>query len=267
ICAFYGAYPQFILTSATIGNSQELAENLTETSVQVIDQDGSQQGEKQFIIFNPPLVDQQLGIRKSALNTAVNFSKELIANTIQTLIFARTRRTVEMTLSYLRDSLPIHLRDKVRGYRSGYLKDERREIERDFREARLLAVASTSALELGIDIGDLESVILLGYPGSIATTKQRAGRAGRKNQSAVAILIPTPDALDQYLSNHPGYLTGQNPENALIDPNNLSILTQHVLCASFELPFSADEVIGKVDPYLLRSILELFSQQAVLNQQ
>ena len=267
ICAFYGAYPQFILTSVTIGNPLELSENLTETSVQVIDQDGSQQGEKQFIIFNPPLVDQQLGIRKSALNTAVNFSKELIANTIQTLIFARTRRTVEMTLSYLRDSLPIRLRDRVRGYRSGYLKDERREIERDFRESKLLAVASTSALELGIDIGDLESVILLGYPGSIATTKQRAGRAGRQNQSAVAILIPTPDALDQYLANHPGYLTGQNPENALIDPNNLSILTQHILCASFELPFSADEVFGKVDPYLLRSILELFSQQAVLNQQ
>lgn len=267
VCAFYGAFPQFILTSATIGNPQELAENLIESSVQLIDQDGSQHGEKQFVIYNPPLVDQQLGIRKSAVLTGVNFAKTLMDNDHQTLIFARTRRTVEMFLSALRDRLPYHERDSVRGYRSGYLKKERREIESRFRAGELKAVVSTSALELGIDIGDLESVILVGYPGSIAITKQRIGRAGRKNQSSLAILIPAPDALDQYLANHPGYLTDNNPENALIDSNNLSILTHHILCAAFELPFTLNEPFGRLDPYLLRSILEYFGQQSILNQQ
>lgn len=265
VCAFYGAFPQFVLTSATIGNPQELAEKLIESSVHLIDKDGSQHGEKRFIIYNPPMVDQQLGIRKSALLTGVNFTKELIENEHQTLIFARTRRTVEMILTYLRDTLPIQDKNKVRGYRSGFLKKERRQIESDFRKGDLKAVVSTSALELGIDIGDLESVILVGYPGSIATTKQRAGRAGRKNQSAMAMLIPTPDALDQYLARHPEYIIDQNPENALIDPDNLSILTQHVLCASFELPFSANEPFGQVDPYLLRSILEFYKEQSILN--
>ncbi len=267
VCAFYGSFPQFILTSATIGNPQELAENLIESDVQLIDQDGSQHGEKQFIIYNPPFVDRQLGIRKSAVITGVNFSKTLIENSHQTLIFVRTRRTVEMLLSYLRDSLPYQERVKVRGYRSGYLKKERRDIESRFRSGELKAVASTSALELGIDIGDLESVILIGYPGSIATTIQRVGRAGRHNQSSLAILVPAPDALDQYLANHPRYLTENNPENALIDPNNLSILTQHILCAAFELPFTVNEPFGRLDPYLLRSILEYFGQQSILNQQ
>ena len=256
-----------MLTSATIGNPQELAEKLIESPVHLINKDGSQHGEKQFIIYNPPMVDKQLGIRKSALLTGVNFTKELIENEHQTLIFARTRRTVEMILTYLRDKLPIQDKNKVRGYRSGFLKKERREIESDFRKGDLKAVVSTSALELGIDIGDLESVILVGYPGSIATTKQRAGRAGRKNQSAMAMLIPTPDALDQYLARHPEYIIDQNPENALIDPDNLSILTQHVLCASFELPFSANEPFGQVDPYLLRSILAFYKEQAILNLQ
>ncbi len=267
VCAFYGAFPQFVLTSATIGNPQELAEKLIESSVHLIDKDGSQHGEKRFIIYNPPMVDQQLGIRKSALLTGVNFTKELIENEHQTLIFARTRRTVEMILTYLRDTLPYQDREMVRGYRSGYLKKERREIERDFRSGKLKAVISTSALELGIDIGDLDSVIIVGYPGSIATTKQRAGRAGRKNQNSVAMLIPAPDALDQYLAAHPDYLIDKNPENALIDPNNLSILTQHVLCAAFELPFINDEPFGQVDPYLLKSILSFYSEQFVLNQQ
>ena len=267
VCAFYGAFPQFVLTSATIGNPQELAEKLIESRVHLIDKDGSQHGEKQFIIYNPPMVDKQLGIRKSALITGVNFTKELIENEHQTLIFARTRRTVEMILTYLRDTLSIQDKNKVRGYRSGFLKKERREIESDFRKGDLKAVVSTSALELGIDIGDLESVILVGYPGSIATTKQRAGRAGRKNQSAMAMLIPTPDALDQYLARHPEYIIDQNPENALIDPDNLSILTQHILCASFELPFSANEPFGQVDPYLLRSILAFYKEQAILNLQ
>lgn len=267
VCAFYGVYPQFVLTSATIGNPLELGEALTETPMHLIDQDGSQHGEKQFIIYNPPMVDQQLGIRKSAVLTGVGFSKELIDNENQTLVFARTRRTVEMILTYLRDTLPYQDREMVRGYRSGYLKKERREIERDFRSGKLKAVISTSALELGIDIGDLDSVIIVGYPGSIATTKQRAGRAGRKNQNSVAMLIPAPDALDQYLAAHPDYLIDKNPENALIDPNNLSILTQHVLCAAFELPFINDEPFGQVDPYLLKSILSFYSEQFVLNQQ
>ena len=266
VCAFYGAFPQFVMTSATIGNPLELAEALTETPVTLIDQDGSEHGEKQFIIYNPPMIDQQLGIRKSSLLTGVGFAKQLMANQHQTLIFARTRRTVEMILTYLKETLSVEDREKVRGYRSGYLKKERREIETLFRSGKLQSVVSTSALELGIDIGDLDSVIIVGYPGSIATTKQRSGRAGRKRQTALAILISSPDALDQYLASHPEYLIEQNPENALIDPDNLSILTQHVLCAAFELPFTSDEPFGKVDQFLLKSILAFYKEESAVTQ-
>jgi len=267
VCTFYGSFPQFVLTSATIGNPLELSEKLTETKTHLINSDGSQHGEKQLIIYNPPIIDKQLAIRKSAVITAVEFTRELINHNLQTLVFARTRRTVEMFLSHLRASLPAEKHKYVRAYRSGYLKSERREIEKEFREGRLKAVVATSALELGIDIGELETVILLGYPGSIATTKQRSGRAGRKNQSSATILIPTPDPLDQYLASHPEYFIDQNPENALIDPNNLAILTQHVLCAAFELPFTSNESFGNFDQNILHNILELYLNQSVFNKQ
>ena len=265
--AFYGAFPQFILTSATIGNPRELAEHLIEQAVELVDQDGSPHGKRHFIIYNPPLIDPQLGLRKSAIQTGVRIANQMLEKGHQTLVFSRTRRTVEMLLTYLLERAnPMH-RHMIRGYRSGYLKSERREIEQGFKSNQIKTVVSTSALELGIDIGDLESVLLIGYPGSISNTLQRAGRAGRKQQPSLALLIAAPDAMDQYLASHPEYLTSASPENALIDANNLSILLQHLRCAAFELPFRADEAYGLVPISLIEAYLEMLAQTGELNKQ
>lgn len=254
IAAFYGAFPKFILTSATIANPVDLAELLIDDRVSLIDQNGAPQGEKHFLLYNPPLIDPKLGIRKSSIQTSVNIGLSLLRTHHQSLLFARTRRTVEMLLTYLLDKLPLSMRPQVRGYRSGYLKQDRREIEQGFKEGSVRLVVATSALELGIDIGELESVILVGYPGSIATTLQRAGRAGRKHQDSLALLVATNDAMDQYLAKHPEYLTN-SPEKALVDPNNLLVLYQHLRCATFELPFSPDEGFG---PLSARNLSGLF---------
>lgn len=267
VCAFYGAFPQFILTSATIGNPRELAENLIEQPIQLIDQDGSPHGRRHFILYNPPIIDSQLGLRKSAIQTGVRLANELLQKDHQTLVFSRTRRTVEMVLTYLLDRVTPAQRKMIRGYRSGYLKTERREVEQGFKSNQIKTVVSTSALELGIDIGDLESVLLIGYPGSIANTLQRAGRAGRKQQPSLALMIASPDAMDQYLAAHPAYLTGASPENALIDANNLSILLQHLRCATFELPFRSDESYGLVPISLIDAYLEMLTQTGEINKQ
>ncbi len=265
IAAFYGAFPKFILTSATIANPVELAEVLIDDHVSLIDKSGAPQGEKHFLLYNPPLTDPRLGIRKSSLQTSVNLGLSLFETNHQSLLFARTRRTVEMLLMYLLEKLPYQSRSKVRGYRSGYLKSERREIEHGFKNGSIRLVVATSALELGIDIGELESVILVGYPGSIATTLQRAGRAGRKQQDSLALLVATNDAMDQYLANHPEYL-GNSPEKALVDPNNLLILYQHLRCATFELPFAPDENFGSIDSHKLNEIFQVMSSSGeVLN--
>ena len=255
IAAFYGAFPKFILTSATIANPVELAEVLIDDRVSLIDQSGAPQGEKHFLLYDPPLVDQKLGLRKSSVQTSVNIGLSLLEANRQSLLFARTRRTVEMLLTYLLEKMPYPQRSKVRGYRSGYLKSDRREIEQGFKNGSIRLVVATSALELGIDIGELESVILVGYPGSIATTLQRAGRAGRKQQDSLALLVSTNDAMDQYLANHPEYLSN-SPEKALVDPNNLLVLYQHLRCATFELPFSPDEGFGPIHPSQLNDIFQ-----------
>ena len=267
IAAFYHAYPQFILTSATIGNPVELATKLIESPVALIDHDGSPHGKRHFLIYNPPLYDEQLGLRSSSIQTGIHFARRMMVDGHQTLIFARTRRTVEMILTYLYDTMPAEWRAKIRGYRSGYLKNDRREIETGFKTGSIRTVVATSALELGIDIGDLESVIMVGYPGSIATTRQRAGRAGRKQQASLAMLIASSDAMDQYLANHPEYLTEKSPENALIDPNNASILLQHLQCAAFELPFSDQDHYGSLPEDLLKAYLEVMVEAGWLHAQ
>ena len=267
ICAFYNAYPQFILTSATIGNPEELATNLVEQKVHLINNDGSPKGPSHFLVYNPPLVDEKLGIRKSSIDFGVTFTQKLMKSNHQSLIFARTRRTVEMLLTYLRNRLPFQEREWVRGYRSGYLKSERREIEQGLKSGSLRAVFSTSALELGIDIGDLDAVILVGFPGTIATTHQRIGRAGRKQQTSMGILIVTNEAMDQYLASHPEYLVDRNPEQALIDPQNLVILLQHIGCAAFELPFSSTENFGSMSAEDLSRFLDLLEQSGSLTRQ
>lgn len=267
ICSFYNSFPQFILTSATIGNPEELATNLIEQKIHLIDRDGSPKGETHFMIYNPPFVDEKLGIRKSSIDAGVNFTQKLIKSKHQTLVFARTRRTVEMLLAYLRNKLPFQERDTIRGYRSGYLKNDRREIEQGLKNGNLQAVFSTSALELGIDIGNLDAVILVGFPGTIATARQRLGRAGRKQQTSLGILIVTNEALDQYLASHPEYLVENNPEQALIDPQNLVILLQHIGCAAFELPFSHEEGFGSMTAEDLNPFLSLLEQNGSLTRQ
>ena len=267
ICAFYNAYPQFILTSATIGNPEELANNLIEQKVHLIDEDGSPKGPAYFLVYNPPFVDEKLGIRKSSIDFGVTFTQKLMKSENQSLIFARTRRTVEMLLTYLRARLPFQERESVRGYRSGYLKSDRREIEQGLKSGALKAVFSTSALELGVDIGDLDAVILVGFPGTIATVRQRIGRAGRKQQPSLGILIVTNEAMDQYLATHPKYLVDQNPEQALIDPQNLVILLQHIGCAAFELPFSNTENFGTMTSDELAQFLALLEQSGSLTRQ
>ena len=267
ICAFYNAYPQFVLTSATIGNPEELAASLIEQQVHLIDEDGSPKGPAHFLVYNPPLVDEKLGIRKSSIDFGVTFAQKLMHANHQSLVFARTRRTVEMLLTYLRNRLPLQEQSAVRGYRSGYLKSERREIEQGLKSGSVRAVFSTSALELGVDIGDLDAVILVGFPGTIATARQRIGRAGRKQQPSLGIMIATNEAMDQYLAAHPEYLVDRNPEQALIDPQNLVILLQHIGCAAFELPFSRSEGFGSMNPEELARFLDLLEQSGSITRQ
>jgi DEAD/DEAH box helicase domain-containing protein len=248
LCAFYGATPQFICTSATITNYQSLAERLIEAPVTCITDDGSPRAEKSVLVYNPPLIDPSLGQRRSYLLEAQRLAGEFLADDAQTALFARTRNAAEILLGYVRDEAQKRGRDPqtVRGYRGGYLPLERRDIERSLREGVVRAVAATNALELGVDIGQLNAVIMAGYPGTIASFWQQAGRAGRRSESSAAILIASAAPLDQYLAAHPRYLFERSPEHALINPDNLALLASHLRCAAFELPFRAGEGFGAI---------------------
>jgi DEAD/DEAH box helicase domain-containing protein len=267
VCRFYGSQPQFILTSATIANPQALAERLIEKPVAVIDQDGSPHGERHFLVYNPPFIDRKLGIRQSSLMEGTQLAAELIDDGIQTIIFGRTRRGIELVLTYLREKLPRANPNQVRGYRSGYLPAERRAIEEGLRKGEVRGVVATNALELGIDIGNMDASVIIGYPGSIAATRQQAGRAGRKLAPSLAILITSHNAMDQYLARHPEYFFERSPEHALIEPNNLLILLGHIRCAAFELPFSAGEGFGAIPTEQLINFLTLLAQNGELHQQ
>lgn len=251
VAAFYGSVPQFVFTSATIGNPQELAERLAEAAVYLIEKDGSPRGQHHFLIYNPPVTDVALGLRKSALLEAVRLAADLRTADVQTLVFARSRRNVEMLLKYLQTDK----QGSLRGYRSGYLPAQRREIERGLREGTVRTVVATNALELGIDIGGLDAVVLVGYPGSISSTRQQAGRAGRGLEPSLAVLVASAGPLDQYLVRHPEYFFEQSPEQAFVNPDHLIILLNHLRCALFELPFQAGEGFGAlsaetIQPYL-----------------
>jgi DEAD/DEAH box helicase domain-containing protein len=248
VCAFYGSQPQFICCSATIANPQEHAERIVERPFTLIDErhNGAPSGQKHFILYNPPLVDEELGLRGSTILAAKDAAVTFLAHDIQTIIFGRTRQTVELLLTYLRDELRYlgQVETAVTGYRGGYLPLERREIETGLRAGRVRGVVATTALELGIDIGRLDAAVLTGYPGSIAATWQQAGRAGRRAADSVAILIAGNNPLDQYICNHPRYLFGQSPEHALTNPDNLRIMVKHLQCAAYELPFRQQEAYG-----------------------
>ncbi|MCC6499725.1 MAG: DEAD/DEAH box helicase [Anaerolineales bacterium] len=255
VANFYGAKPQFILASATIGNPQELAEKLIEEPVTLIDDDGSARGPRHFLIYNPPLVDKSLGLRKSSLLESVRLTQDLLKNDIQSVVFARSRRSVEIILTYLQQNqspvsspeLPItNYSSQIRGYRSGYLPSQRREIEKGLRNGSVKTVVATNALELGIDIGGLGAALLVGYPGSVASARQQAGRAGRGLESAVSVMVASANPIDQFLAHHPEYFFERSPEQALVNPDHLLILLEHLRCAMFELPFKKGEGFGSL---------------------
>jgi DEAD/DEAH box helicase domain-containing protein len=256
IANFYGANPQFILTSATIANPVELASKLIELPVEIIKQDNAPKGEKNFIFYNPPIIYSDIGLRRSALDEVVNLVSDLVDQQVQSILFCRTRRTVENVIIRLRQKYPLNSQ-LVRGYRSGYLPAERREIERDLRSGKTLVVAATNALELGIDIGNLDCVILVGYPGTIAAVIQQTGRAGRRSDASLSIFLATNSPLDQFLMKHPEYVFERSPELALIDPDNLLILLQHLKCALFELPFREGDPFGGLNRELLAGLLQI----------
>lgn len=243
ICRFYGSDPIFICCSATIANPDELASKITGKKIQLIDNNGAPTGERHFIIYNPPVINKQLGIRKSAVNEAVALAAHFLRNNIQTIVFARFRLYVEVMLTYLQRELKgSHGRGiNIAGYRGGYLPNERRTIEKGLRNGSIKGVVSTNALELGIDIGSLDVSIMVGYPGSIASLWQQAGRAGRRSGTAVNILVANSTAINQFLCYEPKYIFDKTPESGIVDPDNLIIRTNHLKCATFELPFDNDD--------------------------
>jgi DEAD/DEAH box helicase domain-containing protein len=265
ICRFYGSDPIFIMSSATIANPKELAEKIIEEDVTLIDQSGAPRGDKYLVFFNPPIVNKELGIRRSYVSVARQISGILLNNDLQLITFANSRLITEVLTKYLKNDFEKNVTDagKIRGYRGGYLPLKRREIEQGLRKGDIKAVVSTNALELGIDIGSLDAAVLASYPGSIASTWQRIGRAGRRAGKAVGVLISSSSPVDQFIVNHPEYFTGKSPEMGRINPDNLAILVEHVKCAAFELPFVKDESFGGEE---LVEILTFLSENKVLFQ-
>jgi DEAD/DEAH box helicase domain-containing protein len=249
IARFYGSKPQFICCSATIANPGELASRLIEDNVEVLAANGAPAAEKTFVFYNPPVVNRALGIRRSYINEGSRVAQEFLKHDLQTMVFANSRLHTELILTYLQQANPQQpgKPETIRGYRGGYLPNERREIERGLRDGRIRGVVTTSAMELGIDVGSLDTVVMTGYPGTIAATWQRAGRAGRRSGSSCAVLVASSAPLDQFIIRHPDYFFGNTPEHAFIQPDNLEILLNHLKCAAFELPIGPREKFGEVN--------------------
>ncbi len=249
IAKFYGSEPQFICCSATIANPGELASRLIEDDVEVLSANGAPAAEKTFVFYNPPVVNRALGIRRSYINESSRVAQEFLKHDLQTMVFANSRLHTELMLTYLQQANPQMpgKPESIRGYRGGYLPTERREIERGLRDGKIRGVVTTSAMELGIDVGSLDAVVMAGYPGTIAATWQRAGRAGRRSGSSCAVLVASSAPLDQFIVRHPDYFFGNTPEHAYIQPDNLEVLINHLKCAVFELPIGPAEVFGEVD--------------------
>ncbi|MED3885264.1 DEAD/DEAH box helicase [Priestia aryabhattai] len=263
ICRYYGSDPIFICTSATIANPKELAEHLTGAHVMLVDNNGAPSGRKHFIFYNPPIVNKPLNIRRSATLEVRNIAGEFLKNKIQTIVFARSRVRVEIILTYLQELVKNQLQHKsIQGYRGGYLPKQRREIERGLREGSIYGVVSTNALELGVDIGQLQVCVMTGYPGTVASAWQQAGRAGRRHGEAVIVMVASSSPLDQYMIQHPDYFFSRNPETARINPDNLVILVDHLKCASYELPFKQGETFDGVE---IEDVLEFLQEERVIH--
>ena len=263
VCRFYGTEPVFILTSATLANPRELAEALIGAPVALVAQSGAPQGEKHILLWNPPVINADLGLRASSRSQSTRLARLAVKGGFKTIVFANSRLMVEVLAKYLKDVFDRDPRrpPRVAAYRGGYLPLERRAAEKDLRAGRLDCVIATSALELGVDIGALDVCVLNGYPGTIAATWQRLGRAGRRQRTALGVLVAGSDPLDQYVVRHPEFFFGQSPEHARIDPDSLLILMDHVRCAAFELPFVVGERFGKEK---LEDLLAWLEEQGVL---
>ncbi len=264
VCRHYGSDPVFLCSSATIANPRELAERLTEQPFELVDRSGAPRGEKFFVFVNPPVVNQQLGIRRSYLSETRRIASEFLKRNLQLIVFAQSRLSTEILTTYLKEDFEgvPGAPEKIRGYRGGYLPLRRREIEKGLREGAVRAVVSTNALELGIDIGALDVSVMAGYPGTIASTWQRAGRAGRRSSRSAAVMVASSAPLDQFVVRNPSYFFDASPERALIDPDNLHILVDHIKCATFELPFTPDEQFGRHD---VQEILALLAEQGLVH--
>ncbi|MDD5313353.1 MAG: DEAD/DEAH box helicase [Dehalococcoidia bacterium] len=256
ICDVYGSKPQFILCSATIANPGEHAERISGLPFQVIEADGAPYGGKAFVFWNPPVIDEARSVRRSANSEATYLFTELIRRNIRTLTFAPTRKLTELIYVYSRDQLGHPLGDRIMSYRAGYLAADRRNIERQLFNGELLGAVATNALELGIDIGDLDATVITGYPGSIASTWQQAGRSGRRGEKSLSFLVAQNNPLDQYFMNNPDFFFGKAFENALINWENSNILNPHLLCAAWEKPLDEADARYFGDA-LLNAVAEL----------
>jgi len=259
LCKHYRSNPQFILSSATVANPGEHAQGLTGLDVEVVEEDCSPRGEKVFLFWNPPHLDEVKERRRSSNSEAAYLFASLVRSGIRNITFSKSRQTAELVFKYAREELKdnVELLDEVRSYRAGYLAPERREIERGLFSGELLGVSSTNALELGVDIGTLDACVINGYPGTITSTWQQAGRAGRRRGSSLAILVAQDDPLDQYYMKHPEAFYGKSCEEAIVDFENPSILSQHLICAAYELPLTEEdgEFFGQAYPEVLKSLL------------
>jgi DEAD/DEAH box helicase domain-containing protein len=265
ICRHYGSDPVFICSSATIANPRELAERLVGEPFEIVERSGAPRGEKFFLFVNPPVVNAELGIRRSYLAETRRVAGEFLKRGLQTIVFAQSRLSTEILTTYLKEAFegPPGSPETIRGYRGGYLPLRRREIERGLREGSVRGVVSTNALELGIDIGALDVAVMAGYPGTIASTWQRAGRAGRRAGRSAAVMVASSAPLDQFVVRHPDYFFGASPEHALINPDNLHILLDHVKCAAFELPFGSDEEYGTLN---VQDVLTILAEEGYVHQ-
>ncbi len=269
ICSHYDASPKFILTSATVSNTRNFIEELIGESVSVVEANGAPAASRKFYLYNPPYIDQELGIRRSALDETIRLAGFIHRTPAQALIFAHTRRLVELMVTYLRSSAAAteeSEKTSIYGYRSGYLPEERRRIEKMLRDGEIKLTVATNALELGINIGGLDVVLISGFPGSISATRQQAGRAGRDGRPALVIMVAGSGLMDQYILQNPEYLFDNPPEAALINPDNPFILWHHLQCAVFELPFQQGETFGGLSAEELQEYLQLGTQSGLMYQ-
>lgn len=264
ILSIYGKKPVFICTSATIGNPERFLNDLIEEEFVHIKQDGSPHGRKTITFYNPPIINEELGIRKNHHFESILIANEFVHHDIQTLVFQATRKSVEKSLKFLKESENLSINDSA-AYRSGYLAEDRRKLEEDFRSGKIKVLFSTNALELGVDIGGLKSVLLSGYPGSIASTLQQIGRSGRKQTDSIAIVIASPNPIDQYIIKRPEYLFLNSPEKALINPDNPNILVEHIKCAFLEMSFIEGDKFGNLNWEDIMQLIELLIKEGIVH--